>query len=97
MIKYLMLINRVKTVLLLGGLTGILLAIGWFWQGRMGLTIAILIAILMNFGTYWYSDKIVLKMYRAQIADKKQFAKKYTYYLNDCNRYYGFDRYPYSY
>jgi len=69
--------NQIKTVILLGALTGLLLAIGWFWQGRMGLTIAVIIAVLLNFGSYWYSDKIVLKMYKAQPASKAKFPKLY--------------------
>ena len=72
-----MLKNQIKTVIFLGALTGILLAVGWFWQGRMGLTIAIAVAILINFGTYWYSDKIVLKMYKAQPASKTEYPKLY--------------------
>jgi heat shock protein HtpX len=62
--------NQIKTVLLLGILTGILLLIGSFW-GYTGLTIAIILAVLMNFVTYWFSDKIVLAMYRAkEVKDK---------------------------
>ncbi len=57
--------NQLKTVILLGALTGLLLWIGSFW-GYSGLTIAFIFAILMNFGSYWFSDKIVLKMYRAE-------------------------------
>jgi len=57
--------NQLKTALLLGLLTGVLLAAGGFF-GRQGLTIAIIFAVLMNFGAYFFSDKIVLKMYRAK-------------------------------
>ena len=70
-----MILNQIKTVIFLGALTGILLAVGWFWQGQLGLTIAIIVAIAINFGTYWFSDKIVLKMYKAQPASKKEFPK----------------------
>ncbi len=62
--------NQFKTVLLLGGLTGLLLAIGNLLGGRQGLLIALLIAGGMNFVSYWWSDKIVLKIYRAKEADK---------------------------
>ena len=58
--------SNVKTVLLLGGLSGLVLALGASFGGSAGLTIAFFIAIAMNFGSYWYSDKIVLRMYRAQ-------------------------------
>lgn len=64
-------VNQVKTVLLLGILTGILLVAGSFF-GKTGLTIAIIIVVLMNFGTYFFSDKLVLKMYRAKKVSKKQ-------------------------
>src|SRR5512137_212045 len=57
--------NNFKTVLLLGLLTGIILFIGSFW-GRQGLTIALVISIVMNFASYFFSDKIALRMYRAK-------------------------------
>ena len=58
--------NTTKTVLLLGLMSGLLLAIGELLGGANGLVIAFGFALLMNFGSYWMSDKIVLRMYRAQ-------------------------------
>jgi heat shock protein HtpX len=58
--------NSVKTVLLLGLLSGILLALGEMLGGSQGLVTAFGFAVVMNFVSYWFSDKIVLKMYRAQ-------------------------------
>src|SRR4029078_10242539 len=58
--------NGLKTALLLGLLSGILLAIGEYFGGGHWLVFAFVIAAVMNFGSYWFSDKIVLKMYRAQ-------------------------------
>jgi heat shock protein HtpX len=58
--------NTVKTVLLLGGLSGLLLAIGDLLGGTQGLTIAFALAAVMNLGSYWFSDKIVLRMYGAR-------------------------------
>jgi heat shock protein HtpX len=58
--------NGLKTALLLGLLSGLLLVIGELAGGVNGLVIAFGIAAVMNFVSYWYSDKIVLKMYRAQ-------------------------------
>ena len=58
--------NSLKTVLLLGLLSGLLLAIGELLGGSQGLVMAFGFAIVMNFVSYWFSDKIVLKMYRAQ-------------------------------
>ena len=58
--------NGLKTALLLGVLSGLLLVIGEVAGGADGLMIAFAVAVVMNFGSYWFSDKIVLKMYRAQ-------------------------------
>ncbi len=58
--------NTLKTTLLLAALTGLLLAIGAFFGGSKGMTIMFVISILMNFGSYWFSDKIVLSMYGAR-------------------------------
>lgn len=58
--------NSIKTVLLLGALTGLLMFIGGLIGGRGGVYIAFIFAVIMNFGSYWFSDKIVLRMYRAQ-------------------------------
>jgi heat shock protein HtpX len=58
--------NGVKTVLLLGALSGLLLVIGELMGGANGLMIAFLLAAVMNMASYWFSDKIVLRMYHAQ-------------------------------
>ena len=58
--------NQLKTVILLGLLTALLLWVGDLVGGMSGLTIAFIFAILMNFGAYWFSDKIVLAMYKAK-------------------------------
>jgi heat shock protein HtpX len=58
--------NSLKTVLLLGLLSGLLLAIGELLGGSQGLVVAFGFAVVMNFMSYWFSDKIVLMMYRAQ-------------------------------
>jgi heat shock protein HtpX len=58
--------NGIKTVLLLGLLSGLLLVIGDLVGGPNGLVIAFVFAVVMNFGSYWFSDKIVLRMYRAK-------------------------------
>ena len=58
--------NGLKTALLLGTLSGMLLLIGELLGGSGGLLIAFGFAAAMNFASYWFSDKIVLKMYRAQ-------------------------------
>jgi heat shock protein HtpX len=58
--------NTVKTALLLGALTGLLMFIGGLIGGKGGVYIAFIFAVILNFGSYWFSDKIVLKMYHAQ-------------------------------
>jgi heat shock protein HtpX len=58
--------NMLKTTILLAALTGLLIVIGRVIGGPTGMIIAFLFAVILNFGSYWYSDKIVLKMYRAK-------------------------------
>lgn len=58
--------NTIKTALLLGALTGLLMLIGGLIGGKGGVYIAFILALIMNFGSYWFSDKIVLKMYKAE-------------------------------
>lgn len=58
--------NRVKTVFLMTALAGILMAIGGLIGGRSGVMVMFLIATAMNFISYWFSDTMVLKAYRAQ-------------------------------
>ncbi len=55
-----------NTAVLLGTLTGIFLLIGFVIGGFFGITIALVIAVLINFISYWYSDRIVLGIYRAR-------------------------------
>ncbi len=57
--------NTLKTGLLLAALTVLFLLVGEAVGGRSGMTMAFAIAVLMNFGAYWFSDKIVLRMYGA--------------------------------
>ncbi len=58
--------NILKTTLLLTALTLLMVFLGGLVGGRSGMMSALVFACLMNFGTYWFSDKIVLAMYRAQ-------------------------------
>ena len=57
--------NTIKTALLLGVLSALLLLIGEALGGAQGLVIGFLFAVVTNFASYWFSDKIVLRMYRA--------------------------------
>src|SRR6478735_9846345 len=58
--------SGLKTALLLGALSGFLLVIGRIFGGQTGMLFALIMAAVMNIGSYWFSDKIVLRMYRAQ-------------------------------
>ena len=58
--------SKLKTVVLLGALTGLLLAIGTLIGGRAGATMALFFAGLMNVGAWWFSDRIVLGMHHAR-------------------------------
>jgi len=61
-----------RTAALFGLLTGILLSIGFLFGGIGGMTVALVFAVMINFLSYWYSDKIVLSMYRARPTDNKE-------------------------
>jgi len=58
--------SQIKTALLLGLLTALILIVGQALGGRGGLVIAFFLAVIMNCGSYWFSDKIVLAMYGAR-------------------------------
>jgi heat shock protein HtpX len=58
--------NQIRTTLLMALLTGLILLIGQWIGGRQGMVIALLVAAGMNFFGYWFSDKIVLRMYNAR-------------------------------
>jgi heat shock protein HtpX len=70
--------NWMKTTLLLGLLTGLLLWIGDLMGGRQGLVLALGLAGLMNLVAYFFSDKIALAMHRAQPVDEAQAPELYA-------------------
>lgn len=65
--------NQIKTLLLLGILSGLVLAVGFLLGGNTGLTVALIFAVLLNFGMFFWSHKLVLAMYRAKPASKKDY------------------------
>ena len=69
--------NQVRTTILLAVMTALILWVGQLLGGRQGMIIALLLAAGMNFFSYWYSDKIVLKMYHAQEVDPAQAPELY--------------------
>jgi heat shock protein HtpX len=74
--------NTIKTALLLGALTGLLMLIGGWFGGQNGVVIAFLFAVVMNFGSYWFSDKIVLSMYHAQPVSESEAPELYAMVKN---------------
>lgn len=66
------LVTNLKLVGLLSVLTGFFLAVGYLVGGQTGLIIALLFAVLFNFGSYWFSDKIVLRMYGAEPISEEE-------------------------
>jgi len=61
--------NTLKTAMLLGAMSAILLLIGELLGGAQGLLLGFVFAVVTNFASYWFSDKIVLRMYGAQEAE----------------------------
>jgi heat shock protein HtpX len=70
--------NNIKTMVLLVALTLILIWAGGAIGGKQGMTIALIFALTMNFVTYWFSDKIVLKMYRAKEVTESMAPELYS-------------------
>ena len=70
--------NWFKTTLLLGIMTAIIVWIGRLFGGQQGMILAFILAMGMNFFSYWYSDKIVLKMYRARDASPRDNPELYA-------------------
>jgi heat shock protein HtpX len=62
--------NLMKTAILMAAITALFMAIGALLGGQQGMVLALVIALGMNFFSYWFSDKLVLKMYRAQQVDE---------------------------
>ncbi|MFC0503567.1 zinc metalloprotease HtpX [Micromonospora costi] len=69
--------NRLKTAALLGLLTALILGVGYWFGGSGGLVIAVVISLLMNGISYFYSDKLALRAMRAQPVTEAQFPELY--------------------
>jgi len=70
--------NTLKTTLFLGLMTGLIMAVGYVLGGQSGMILALILSAAMNFGAYWWSDKIVLKTYGAQKASKEQHPELFS-------------------
>jgi heat shock protein HtpX len=69
--------NTFKTALLLTGLTLLLMALGSYFGGQRGMLTALIVAGVMNFVSYFFSDKIALATYRAQAVTREQLPRAY--------------------
>jgi heat shock protein HtpX len=70
--------NTLKTVFLMTVMMILFLLVGYYLGGSTGMTIAFVFALMMNFGSYWFSDRVVLSMYRAKEVTKDTAPKFYT-------------------
>ncbi len=73
-----MISNTIKTILLLTCLSGLFLVLGSLLGGRQGLQVAFIMALVMNFIAYFFSESIVLRLYRAQPLDQSRYNAIYT-------------------
>src|SRR5215469_4460801 len=78
--------NLIKTGVLLAALTSLVVLIGGAVGGQQGMLIAFVFAIAMNFGSYWFSDRIVLSMYGAQPIDEAQAPDLYRIVRRLCTK-----------
>jgi heat shock protein HtpX len=62
--------ERMKVFMLMAGLTALLVVLGGAVGGQQGMILFFVLAAVLNFGMYWFSDRMVLKMYRAKIIDR---------------------------
>jgi heat shock protein HtpX len=69
--------NLLKTAVLMAAITALFMAIGSLIGGKAGMMLALLIAVAMNFFSYWFSDKLVLRMYNAQQVDESSAPQFY--------------------
>jgi heat shock protein HtpX len=69
--------NLIRTAMLLAFMTALFMAVGFLIGGRGGMMIALLVAAGMNFFSYWNSDRVVLRMYRAQEVDEHTATEYY--------------------
>jgi heat shock protein HtpX len=70
--------NMMKTAILMAAITALFMAIGGMIGGRAGMMVALLVAVGMNFFSYWFSDQMVLKMYNAREVDAQSAPQFYA-------------------
>ncbi len=69
--------NMMKTAMLMAAITALFMAIGSMIGGKAGMMLALVVAVGMNFFSYWFSDKMVLKMYNARQVDETSAPRFY--------------------
>ena len=79
-------INTLKTTFLLTIMTLFLISIGQYLGGSSGMKLAFVFALVMNIGSYWFSDKIILKMYKAKEINDSDFPKIKSIFSNLCEK-----------
>ncbi|MEO7055427.1 MAG: zinc metalloprotease HtpX [Caldimonas sp.] len=70
--------NLMKTAVLMAAITALFMALGSFVGGQQGMLIALVVAVGLNFFSYWFSDKLVLKMYKAREVDATSAPQFYS-------------------
>ena len=79
-------INTLKTTFLLTIMTLFFISIGQYLGGSSGMKLAFVFALVMNIGSYWFSDKIILKMYKAKEINDSDFPKLKSIFSNLCEK-----------
>ncbi len=69
--------QQFKVFTLMAGLTALLVVLGAYFAGQQGAILFFIIAAVMNFGMYWFSDKVVLRMYKAKIIGPEDAPELY--------------------
>jgi heat shock protein HtpX len=69
--------ERTKVFVMMAGLTALLVVLGQVWQGTGGALVFFAFAAVMNFAMYWWSDKMVLRMYRARVVTEAEAPELY--------------------
>ena len=70
--------QNLRTVLLLGAMTGLIMGIGGYFGGNGGIVVAFIFAAMMNFGAYWFSDTIVMRIYRARPIEEAEAPRLFS-------------------
>jgi heat shock protein HtpX len=70
--------NMLRTTILMAALTGLIVWLGGMLGGSQGAVVALVMAAVMNFGSYWYSDRIVIAMYRGEEIQEQDDPELYA-------------------